>query len=465
MKRLVLLVVVVGFVCLLASAAFGEIIHVPTAEYPTIQAGINAASSGDTVQVAAGTYNENITMKSGVVIQGAGQGVSIIDGGDNGSVVTATDVDSAAKLDGFTITNGKEFNGGGMNNSNSSPTVSNCTFSGNSASIVFSVGEGGGMYNVNSSPTVTNCIFSGNDATGLGGGMHNSMSSPTVTNCTFSENTAHQGGGMYNLQSSPTVTNCTFSGNSSDATAPGGGMRNEDSSPTVTNCSFFNNTAGNNGGGMANYADSSPTVTNCTFSGNSAPFYGGGMYNAGSSPIVANCIFYHNYVGSPQIGWDMANLGSSSPTVINCTFWNEAGDSMYNENSSPTVTNCILWGHFEMIYNGAGASPVVTYSDVPYPGTGNINADPMFVDPDGPDNILGNSDDNFHLRTSSPCIDAGDNSAPALPATDFEGDDRRIDDPKVPDTGSGTPPIVDMGADEYVREVKAMPWVQLLLGD
>jgi len=435
MKRLVLLVVVLGFVCLLASAAFGKIIQVPT-EYSTIQAGIDAAFSGDTVQVAPGTYSENITMKSGVVIQGAGAGDnpsihSIIDGGGSGSVVTAKGVDSAAKLDGFTITNGYYANGGGMNNSNSSPTVSNCTFSGNSASIVPSIGEGGGMYNVNSSPTVTNCIFSGNDATGLGGGMHNLMSSPTVTNCTFSENTAHQGGGMYNLQSSPTVTNCTFSGNSSDATAPGGGMRNEDSSPTVTNCSFFNNTAGTTGGGMFNHDH--------------------------SSPIVANCIFYQNLAnGGGYGGHEMANLASSSPTVINCTFWNEADYAMYNVNSSPTVTNCILWGHWDMMYNGAGASPVVTYSDVPnYLGNGNINADPMFVDPDGPDNILGNSDDNFHLRTSSPCIDAGDNSAPALPAIDFEGDDRRVDDPTVPDTGSGNPPIVDMGADEYIPPAPA----------
>jgi len=55
----------------------------------------------------------------------------------------------------------------------------------------------------------------------------------------------------------------------------------------------------------------------------------------------------------------------------------------------------------------------------------------------------------FHLKASSPCIDAGDNSASDLPAADIDGDDRRIDDPTVDDTGSGTAPIVDMGVDEF----------------
>jgi hypothetical protein len=40
-----------------------------------------------------------------------------------------------------------------------------------------------------------------------------------------------------------------------------------------------------------------------------------------------------------------------------------------------------------------------------------IAQDPLFVDPDGPDNILGNDDDDFHLQSSSLCIDAGDPSS------------------------------------------------------
>ena len=104
-----------------------------------------------------------------------------------------------------------------MFNENSSPTVTNCTFSGNTASI------GGGMCNEGSSPTVTNCTFSGNSALdfGVGGGMANFEGSPTVTNCTFSMNSASvSGGGIYNGGGSPTVTDGSFCGNSPDHLAP-----------------------------------------------------------------------------------------------------------------------------------------------------------------------------------------------------------------------------------------------------
>ena len=73
----------------------------------------------------------------------------------------------------------------------------------------------------------------------------------------------------------------------------------------------------------------------------------------------------------------------------------------------------------------------MTFSDVQggYPGMGNIDANPLFANAAAGD---------FHLLPCSPCIDTGDNAAPDLPATDFEGDPR-ID--------NGT---VDMGVDEVV---------------
>ncbi len=69
--------------------------------------------------------------------------------------------------------------------------------------------NGGGMYNLNSSLTLTDCTFSGNSGS-YGGGLYNNYSDPIVRNCTFTSNSADDGGGMYNSNSSPTVTNCIF---------------------------------------------------------------------------------------------------------------------------------------------------------------------------------------------------------------------------------------------------------------
>ncbi|MBI4578706.1 MAG: thrombospondin type 3 repeat-containing protein, partial [Planctomycetes bacterium] len=96
-------------------------------------------------------------------------------------------------------------------------------------------------------------------------------------------------------------------------------------------------------------------------------------------------------------------------------------------------------------------------------GTGNIDADPRFVQAAGPDGIVGTVDDNLRLLGGSPCIDRGDNWLTPADTTDLDGDGdtteptpldlagvaRFMDDPDTPDTGNGTPPIVDIGAYEY----------------
>ena len=73
------------------------------------------------------------------------------------------------------------------------------------------------------------------------------------------------------------------------------------------------------------------------------------------------------------------------------------------------------------------------------PGTGNIDAEPLFVD----------AQSNLCLQSGSPCVDAGDNGVSGLPATDLARRPRLVDNPDRPDTGSGMPPIVDMGAIEW----------------
>ncbi|MCB0520249.1 MAG: hypothetical protein H6577_28315 [Lewinellaceae bacterium] len=233
------------------------------------------------------------------------------DNSDNSYHVISNDnngLNGTALLDGFTVTAGKAdgfpLNGGGMYNDNSSPTVTNCSFSGNEAGS-----NGGGMSNNNSSPTMTSCSFSGNEAGLYGGGMqNNNNSSPTVTNCSFSGNEAgFNGGGMHNDNSSPTVINCSFSGNSTNNR--GGGMYNvSSSSPTVINCSFSGNSTNLPGGGMVNDSQCSPTVTNCIFWGNSTE-----IANFASTPTVTYSIVQGGYTGTGNL--DVDPLFVSQPPI------------------------------------------------------------------------------------------------------------------------------------------------------
>jgi len=379
------------------------------------------------------------------------------------------------------------FGGGGMYNDYSSPTVTNCTFTSNHA-----VNSGGGMCNYESDPTVTNCTFIGNvaengggmymisefgqhatitectfianSADDCGGGMNSFFWSGTITNCTFIANSArYVGGGMFSYAGTSTVMNCTFDGNTADR---GGGMGNMYNQSDITGCSFIANSAEDLGGGMYNEtADKTvplgtfvggtandsrvfhnerqlnPTVTNCVFDGNDAP-YGGGMYNYqcyGGGPAVVNCLFNDNVGLGAMCNyhcWDAL-------PIINCTFTGNSTWAIANlDDSSPVITNCIMWGDAGgEILNDPG-NPIVTYCDVQggYEGQGNIDADPMFVDPDNGD---------YRLSPGSPCIDAGDSTAlPPEVLTDLDGNPRFFDDPDTEDTGIGYP-CVDMGAYEY----------------
>ncbi|MHC4422773.1 MAG: right-handed parallel beta-helix repeat-containing protein, partial [Planctomycetota bacterium] len=312
--------------------------------YCSIQTAIDNAVDTDEIVVAPGTYFETINFlgKAVWLHSSGGAEVTIIDGDCSGRVVACNGGEGPdSVLEGFTITDGAGYCGGGMYNYGSSPTVANCIFDNNFK------GFGGGMYNTYSNPTVTDCTFSGNRAN-YGGGMYNRYSNPTVSNCTFSGNLSgwDGGGGIYNWGSSPTVTDCTFRANRASAENGGGGMFNfAGSNPTVSNCTFEGNGAWINGGGMYNSSSSSPTVTDCTFTDNWAA-YGGGMYNTGG-PTVTDCRFTDNWAA--YAGGGMFN-GGGSPTVTDCTFIGNiaqgagdqegAGGGMCNWDSSPTVTDC-----------------------------------------------------------------------------------------------------------------------------
>jgi len=336
-------------------------------------------------------------------------------------VAVGGEADETAVLDGFTITGGNHrligvvpSGGGGMANHSASPTVASCTFVANAA-----IDVGGGIYNMgSSSPTLVNCVFEGNYA-GHGGGMHNwglnGDSNPRVINCVFNGNSATYGGGIsewgQDSNSSPSVSNCTFSGNSAHS-----------------------------GGGV--FSSASPMLANCVFNGNLAE-YGGGMYKASGSSVLRNCTFARN--SANKSGGGIYVSRSKRLMAANCTFEGNSapkGKAIACDSGSPRepgnveLTGCILWDGGEEIRNRDGSVIKVGYSDVyegeagaydPFEGViwgpANIDADPLFADPNNADYHLKSQGGRWTSASSvepdanegrwtkddvtSPCIDAG----------------------------------------------------------
>jgi len=225
----------------------------------------------------------------------------------------------------------------------------------------------------------------GRPSHGTGGGIKNQSGNPAIANCKFSWNSAIFAGGVDNDHGNPILLNCIFCKNYATV---GGGMNNLQCSPTLINCIFYGNSA-MKGGGMENI-NSHPLLTNCTFSGNASLLGPGAILNLGSKPIL---------------------------------------------------TNCILWGNSS---DQVDSRAIVSYSNIQggWEGEGNIDVDPLFVEPgywahiEDANFVVEPNDPNavwvggdYHLKSqagrwdakseswvvddvTSPCIDAGDPNNP-----------------------------------------------------
>jgi hypothetical protein len=339
----------------------------------TIQAAINAASNGDEIVVWPHTYHERIDLlgKAIAVRSQASPQETIIDGHRSGSTVRCVNGEGPdTVLEGFTIT-------GGL------------------ASL------GGGMYIGGSSPTVRDCIFTNNEGE-VGGGMRNQYgSNPLIEGCSFIDNVGFVGGGMVNSEGQPVVRNCLFLHNTADGAGGVINLNPEAGPVTFVNCLFIQNESTGTYGALLD----------------------------GSGALVVNSVFSRN-IATATPGGDIGVLQTvhGEPLVINCTFSGNIGAGLANvDYAALTVRNSIIWGNSEGSIQG-GAS--VAYSDVEggWSGGGNIDADPLFVQP---------GTDNVRLSAGSPCVNAGDNgSVPPDITTDIDGNPRIIGG------------VVDMGAYE-----------------
>lgn len=311
------------------------------------------------------------------------------------------------------------------------PVLVNVTFNNNKADCGGAVEiNGGGSF------TMDGGAFTNNTATmyGCHGGAITLDGRPgTINNVTFSNNSAYLGGAISvfrygNLK----LSNSTFQGNQTNLPeGRGGAIAVEYGTLTAANCSFDSNTADE--GGAITVEPGVANVSNSIFSGNSAGRIGGAVASSDGTVNLSTVTMTSNHAA--------------------------AGGGIYMFNGSVSLTNSILWGDSgSEIIQTAGALSV-SYSDVQqssgvYSGTGNINADPLFVNAATGD---------LRLLPGSPVIDAGSNDA--LPVDtldvnqngnsteilpiDLAGKPRRVNTLGASATGSGTQPIVDMGTYEF----------------
>ena len=423
------------FVLLVVSVSlYSTIINVP-GDQPTIQEGINVAVDGDTVLVQPDTYIENInyngkniTVASLFLTTQDTTYISqtIIDGNDNGSVVTFENGENpSAILSGFTIRNGSgtyadpdedgyyHYLGGGIFCLDSNPNLENLQISENTVES-----RGAGIYCYNSSPSLENVTITDNSTIsygGSGGGIYcRDNSSPSLVNVTITGNSAQYGGGGISCRnnSSPSLTNVIISENTVpgdlDCGWGGGICCYDNSSPILQNVTITNNSANMRGGGISCLYSSNPSLVNVTITGNSA----------------------NNWVGGGIDCW-----ANSNPTLVNVTISGNTANSGGGICGEATLVNCILWDNFPNEING---SPNITYSDIEggWQGEGNIDEDPLFV---------GTGVYPYSLLEDSPGIDAGipDTTGLNLPPWDIIGNLRIWDG-----DGDGIA-IIDMGAYEY----------------
>jgi ubiquitin len=288
--------------------------------------------------------------------------------------VHTTSIDNTAILDGFTI------RGGNANYLNTTGELSPECY-------------GAGILNTGSSPTISNCSFTSNSA------FNSSASSLSNFNA---------GSAIAAMsQSNPIVSNCHFINNYSNlgtafiANWYGGGM-------TISNCLFESNYAAVGGGGYANIAGGS-YIKNSIFRMNTSFMNGGGIYT-GSSDVIANCLFYSNTADGK--GGAICQEGQGWLVIKNVTISDNTaseGGGIYNK--ATEIYNSIIWGNTAGI-NGSQIFGDPSINNSCYGNSANdvvgtldpvncITTTPLFVD-------APNSD--YRLLGNSPCINTGNNS-------------------------------------------------------
>jgi predicted outer membrane repeat protein len=361
----------------------------------TIGHAISLAASGDTIQIAPATYQENLSIPRNLTLNGAKASTTIVDGTSTSNVFTVgTGID--LRLSNLTIKNGVGYQGGGGVDNSGTLTVNNSLFYVNTAL------SGGAILN-NGTATISNTTFSGNSPYFFG----HSASCGAIDN-----------------RSTMTIKNSTFSTNYANNNVTSGGAICNGGTLTITDSTFYDNqSSGNNGGyGGAIYTSAGTlTVTNSTFYLNSATTGGGAIYSQGGTVQISNSTF----------GINAENIGGGGAL-------NNAGGAFLIQNS--IVANAGNGG------NCAGSITSYGYNlssdkSCNFNFTGDLNGKNPRL---GTLRKNGGPTQTMALAAGSPALDAGNPTG----CKDFQGNLLRTDQRGLPRPGRGETTGCDMGAYE-----------------
>lgn len=338
---------------LLASPSLAATLTVGSSgTYSTIQSAVNNASSGDTITIAAGTYNEDVDTK--------GKNLKLVGAGSNKVTINASGNDSAVTVDqGETVT----LKGVTLTGSDQGINVVGSTLTGSDLDIYGMTGDsagGGFLLSDGANVTISTCLVRGikvgNSA--YGGAVFASDSSASFTDCVFKNNESYQGGAFYLVGSTLELTDSSVWGN--DSTLKGGGLQlRQGSDATLLRVEIYENSSDDQGGGI-NIEDSDLSCQNCSITDNQAGDSGGGVAVDGALSSGVSFTGKNGKIsGNSAVGaggglyvWD-AKLTMGGELSDNTVSGSSArGAGLYYGKNKLTLTDLNISGHEAV--DGAG---------------------------------------------------------------------------------------------------------------